>query len=90
MIDLIDATKTKEGKEETEIMSGTEIEIDTMREIVIVVETTKEAVKEDTNAKDQEAETRKKTMTDTETRRFRRQTITDKSPSSCCRRRKSR
>ena len=77
---------TKEGKEETEIMSGTEIEIDTLKETVNVDETTKEAVKEDMNAKDQEAGTRKKTMIDTETR----QRIIDKSPSSCCRRRKSR
>ena len=87
---MIDATKTREGKEETEIMNGIEIGIDTMKETVNVDETTKEAVKEDTNAKGQEVETRTRTMTETETRRFSRQRITDKSPSSCCRRRKSR
>ena len=78
---------TKEGKEETEIMSGTEIEIDTMKETVNVEETTKEAVREDTNAKDQEAGTKTRTMIDTETSR---QRIIDKSLNSCCRRRKSR
>ena len=80
----------KEDKEEIEITSETEIGIVTMTETVNVEETTKEVAIEDMSAKDQEAETRTKTMIDTKTKKCSRQRITDKSPSSCCKRRKSR
>ena len=84
------ATRTKEDKVETEIMSGKEIGIDTMIVIATVDETTIEIVKEDMNAEGQEAEKRTITMIDTEIGRHISQRTTDKSPSSCCRKKRSR